>query len=143
LHQIGPLSAVVTGEEIRHHLGGRIAGMVQARQFEARLGGLEQREMRVEIGAPHALDAIVGIDHQQYLVWSRHFRLTLFHSQSKTPHYQALLAILFPIILGGWGCVSFEGQGWQLRSQRLIEPRRWLLHVATTCCGFSAVWARG
>ena len=39
MHQIGPLSAVVTGEEIRHHLGGRIAGMVQARQFEARLEG--------------------------------------------------------------------------------------------------------
>jgi hypothetical protein len=42
-------------EQIRHHFGAAVAGVVEARQAEPRFHRLEQREVRVEFVA---LDAI-------------------------------------------------------------------------------------
>jgi hypothetical protein len=60
--------ALAGSKEIRHDIGSRIAGMVQARQSESGLKRFEQREVRVEIIALHALRAVVGIYREQYLV---------------------------------------------------------------------------
>src|SRR5580704_8235599 len=55
-------------KEIRHDLGSRIAGMVQARQSESSLERFEQRKVRIELVALHTLAAVVGIYREQYLV---------------------------------------------------------------------------
>src|SRR6266403_3470129 len=55
------LLAATRAEEVRHDLGAFIAGMIQAGEPETRLQRLEQGKMRVEVGALHAVNSVVGV----------------------------------------------------------------------------------
>ena len=71
-----PLTGIA--KEIRHSLGRRIAGVVEARQSEASLDRPEQGEMSVELPAPQFVEAVVGVYDGDHLVDDRLHRVIVF-----------------------------------------------------------------
>ena len=75
---VAAVVALAGSKEIRHDIGSRIAGMVQARQSESSLERFEQRKVRVELIALHTLAAVVGIYREQHLVRRGRYAVIVF-----------------------------------------------------------------
>src|SRR5579872_1809216 len=59
---------VAAGEQVGDGLNVGVAGVIEAGKSEAAFDGFEQREVGVTLRAGQAMRAVVGVDHEQYLI---------------------------------------------------------------------------
>ena len=69
-------------EEVIHHVHARIAGMIQARQYESGLDRFQQREVVVACIALRPVRTVVGIHHEEDLVYRGRNAVVVFVPQN-------------------------------------------------------------